>query len=225
MNGFVLAGGQSSRMGSDKALLETDGRPLAALAVEKLRSAGLDAKICGARPEAAQELARFAEVVPDHYPRCGPLAGIEAGLSGLSAGHDTTGLFLGVDMPLVPVEFLRWLVERAETSGALATIPATGGMAQPLCAVYSRRVLEGLRTAIAAGNLKMMAAIEEAASGLGERVDLFQMESVAAAISPSAWPVAPPLREWFANANTPGEWARVRELAHSFRGTSVLPGA
>jgi molybdenum cofactor guanylyltransferase len=206
VNGFVLAGGQSTRMGRDKALLELDGRPLAALAVEKLRALGLDAKICGARAEAAAELARLGEVIPDNFPQSGPIAGIEAGLV---ASDSPLSLFLAVDMPLVPMEFLRWLIERAETSGAVATIPAAGGWEQPLCAVYSRRLLDGLRAAIAAGHLKMMTAVTEAATALEERVDLFQVESVGAGLQPGVWPQDPPLQEWFVNGNTPEEFARL----------------
>jgi molybdopterin-guanine dinucleotide biosynthesis protein A len=197
-------------MGRDKALLELNGRPLAALAVEKLRSLGLETRICGARPDAAAELARFGEVIPDSFAGCGPVAGMEAGLA---VGGFPLSLFLAVDMPLVPVEFLRWMMARAETSGAVATIPVAGGREQPLCAVYSRRLLEGLRTAITAGHLKTMRAIEEAAAALGERIDLFQVESVAASLPPGVWPTSPPLRDWFQNANTPEEWARVSEWA------------
>jgi molybdopterin-guanine dinucleotide biosynthesis protein A len=206
-------------MGRDKALLEVEGRPLAALAVEKLRALRLDAKICGARSEVAAELVRFADVIPDNFAGCGPVAGVEAGLA---ASEADLSLFLAVDMPLVPGEFLRWMMERAETSEAVATIPVAGGREQPLCAVYSRRLLEGLRAAIATGYLKMMRAIEEAAATAGERVDLFQVESVASAVPAGAWPQELPLRNWFLNANTPEEFERVMEqtgrlLSHSGR--------
>lgn len=187
-------------MGRDKALLELDGRPLVALALEKLRALGLEPRVCGARPE----LARFGEGVPDNFAGCGPVAGIEAGLA---ASDEELNLFLAVDVPLLPVKFLRWMMERAETSGAAATIPVTGGLPQPLCAVYSRRLLDGLRVAMAVGHRKMMTAVTEAAAALGERVDLFAVESVAAALAAGAWPARPVLREWFRNANTPEEWA------------------
>jgi molybdenum cofactor guanylyltransferase len=210
VNAFVLAGGQSTRMGRDKALLELNGRALVALAVEKLRGLGLQTRICGTRADAAAELARFAELIPDQFAGCGPLAGIEAGLS---VGDAALSLFLAVDIPLVPAEFLYWMMERAETSGAAATIAVASGMPQPLCAVYSRRLLEGLRAAIAAGHLKMMTAVTQAAEALGERVDLFQLESVASGLAAGIWPMDPPLRNWFLNANTPEEWARVSDLS------------
>jgi len=199
-------------MGRDKALLNLDGRPLAALAVEKLQALGLATRICGARAEVAPELTQFTEVIPDNFTGCGPVAGIE---TGLAASDADLSLFLAVDVPLVPTEFLRWMMERAETSGAVATIPLAGGREQPLSAVYSRRLRDGLRVAIAAGHLKMMTAVTEAAAALNERVDLFQVESVAAALRPGVWSAESnvkgvALRDWFLNANTPEEWARVK---------------
>ena len=135
MNAFVVAGGQSARMGRDKALLSLEGTPLLQLALDALRSLGLSPRICGSRPDRA----RFAEVIPDNFAPCGPLAGIEAAL----AVSDTDlNLFLAVDLPLLPAAFLCWLMERAGASEALATIPVFGDRPQPLCAVYSRRLLQ-----------------------------------------------------------------------------------
>ena len=53
MNGFILAGGRSTRMGSDKALLNYAGRPLIAHAVAVLQDAGLTPHILGTRPDLA----------------------------------------------------------------------------------------------------------------------------------------------------------------------------
>lgn len=200
MNAVVLAGGQSTRMGRDKALLELDGRPLIRIALERLRGLGFDPRICGSRPD----LQRFAPVIPDHVSGCGPLGGIEAALA---ASESDLNLFVPVDAPLLPGEFLRWLVARAETSGAVAIIPVLGGRPEPLCAVYSRRLQEGLRRALNAGQCKVMTGIEHAAAGLGEPLDAFAMETVMAALPPGLWPPEPPLREWFRNVNTPGEFA------------------
>jgi len=54
--GFVLAGGLSSRMGTDKALVEFDGQPMICRAIEILRAAGLPVSIAGARSSLARML-------------------------------------------------------------------------------------------------------------------------------------------------------------------------
>jgi molybdopterin-guanine dinucleotide biosynthesis protein A len=202
MNAFVVAGGQSTRMGRDKALLPLNGVPLIAHALDLLRGLGLPARLCGSRPD----LAGFAEVIPDNFADCGPLAGIEAAL----AVSDTElNLFLSVDLPGLPGAFLRWLVARAEATQAVATIPVVGDRPQPLCAVYSRRLLEGIRRSLTAGDCKVMNGIRNAAQSLGEPMDLFDVETVAATLIPGDWPAVPPVAEWFRNVNTPADYERL----------------
>ncbi|MFY9748422.1 MAG: molybdenum cofactor guanylyltransferase [Acidobacteriaceae bacterium] len=203
MNGFVLAGGQSTRMGRDKALLAMNGRPLVEHALEVLRGLDLGPRICGARPD----LAGFAEVVADNFPQCGPLAGIEAALA---VSDSELNLFVPVDLPGLPREFLQWMMVRAERSQVVATIPRYGGRYQPLCAIYSRRLLEGLRHALAAGDCKVIVAVEAAAASLGEAVDAFDVESAASALAPDEWPAKPPLTDWFRNVNTPADYELLR---------------
>lgn len=203
VSGFVVAGGQSRRMGSDKALLTLDGRPLIAHALELLRSAGLSPRICGSRAD----LARFAEVVPDNFPQCGPLAGIEAALS---VSNTELNLFLPVDLPLLPGAFVRWLLARADASQAVATIPVIADRPQPLCAVYSRRLLEGVRYSLAAGAFKVMNGILSAAASLGETVDLFDVETVASALRAGEWPSSRAIHEWFHNVNTRVDYEALR---------------
>ncbi len=203
MNAFVLAGGQSSRMGRDKALLEITGRPLVEHVLDLLRSLDLSPRICGSRPD----LARFAEVVPDNFPQSGPLAGIEAALA---VSDSELNLFVPVDLPGLPGGFLRWMMTRAERSQAVATIPRYGGRPQPLCAVYSRRLIDGLRRSLAAGDFKVRVALQAAVAWLGEAVDEFDVESVASALPEGEWPSHPPLTDWFRNVNTPADYESLR---------------
>lgn len=214
MNAFVLAGGASSRMGRDKALLEIDGRPLIEMAVTLLCGLGLNPRICGSRPD----LARFAPIVPDNHPGCGPLAGIEAALS--ASGSDLN-LFIPVDLPSLPPQFLRWMIDRASGTNAVATIPLLAARPQPLCAIYSRRLLHGIHEALAAGQYKMMTAITHAAAALREPLDAFEVESLAAALIPETWPDDPPIHSWFRNVNTPADYELLRaEAVHRTSGAN-----
>lgn len=215
MNAFVVAGGQSTRMGRDKALLPLAGVPLVVRALDLLRGLGLFPRICGSRPD----LAQFAEVIPDNFSSCGPLAGIEAALA---VSSTELNLFLPVDLPLLPAALVRWLLARAEASQAVATIPAVGDRPQPLCAIYSRRLLDGIRRSLGAGDRKVIQGIAAAAEALGESMDKFNVETVAATVDPTEWPASPPVTDWFRNVNTPAD---VQGLAWSAGRAFMTTGA
>lgn len=205
MKAFVLAGGQSSRMGRDKATLSLGGRPLVVHALEKLRALGFSPQIVIGQSGSRPDLAVFAPVIADNYAGLGPLGGIEAALS---ASDAALNLFLPVDLPLLPVEFLRWMVDRAQQTQALATIPFVQDRPQPLCAVYSRELAPIARAALAAGDAKVMRVVRQASSALHLPLDSFDVETVAAALAFSAgWPRRP-VYQWFDNLNTPEDFER-----------------
>ena len=207
ISAFVLAGGQSSRMGRDKALLEWHGRPLIEHALEKLRVLGAEfqgtqPRILGARPD----LKSFAPVVEDNFPGHGPLGGIEAALS---IADTDLSLFLPIDLPFLPAEFLRWMVGRAALTGAAATIPRMEGRPQPLCALYHRRLLPGIRSALRQGDGKVTRVIANSASDAEMRIDSFDVESIATAQAHAGtWPLGTPVHRWFENMNTPSDFMR-----------------
>jgi len=195
-------------MGRDKALVEFQGRPLVEHALVKLDGLGFAPAISGNRPD----LAKYAPVISDNYPGSGPLAGIEAALT--ASSHDLN-LFLPIDLPLLPIEFLRWISARARETFALATIPRLQGRPQPLCAVYHRALLPYARAALAGGDAKVMRAVENAAEQTRLKIDTFDIETVAASLDFSAgWLSMPPVHRWFQNLNTPAdlEKAALEEL-------------
>lgn len=200
MNAFVLAGGQSMRMGSDKALLELSGRPLIEHALDKLRVLGFSPRIVAARPD----LANFAPIISDNYLRAGPLGGIEAALTASNAEQN---LFLPVDLPQLPAEFLHWMINRVVLTNALATIPRVQGRPEPLCAIYNRALIPHAHASLGTGDAKVMHAVEGATRETGLRVDIFDVESIAASQS---WDRAIPLHYWFLNLNTPADFEKAR---------------
>ena len=198
MKGFILAGGRSTRMGRDKALLPFQGKPLVEHAVALVQAAGLEPCIVGNRPD----LARYAPVIEDSYLHCGPLGGMEAALA---AADRELSVFIPVDLPLLPAVFLRYLVERAAITGAAATVPTLAGQPEPLCAVYSQRLLEGFRAGLESQTYKVMRVIQQSVDQA--EIDIFSVEAVAA--TRSDWPLDPPLHRWFQNLNTPADVALV----------------
>jgi molybdopterin-guanine dinucleotide biosynthesis protein A len=195
VSAFVLAGGKSSRMGTDKALLQLGGQALIVHALALARSVTNDVKIVG-DPE---KFASFGNVVPDKYAERGPLGGIHAAL--LSSATDCN-LILGVDLPFVEPRFLSFLVSEAETSGAVVTLPSTGGHMQTLCAVYRKEFLGPAEVALAAGRNRIDALFPAI------RVRLINEQEVTAAGFNSSM---------FRNLNTPEEWEFARNEFESRR--------
>jgi molybdopterin-guanine dinucleotide biosynthesis protein A len=145
---FLLAGGKSSRMGTNKALLEFRGQTLLARGLHTLAAACGDVTIVGDH----EAFASHGRVVSDIFPGCGPLAGIHTALHHSSA---ELNLMLAVDMPFISVELLQFLFLTAQNCDALVTVPRTRRGLQPLCAVYRPDFAAVAARAIQAGNYKV----------------------------------------------------------------------
>ncbi len=145
---FILAGGRSTRMGTDKAFVPFEGRSLLARALDLARSVTDDVRIVGD----GSKFAPFAPVVEDIHPGCGPLGGIHAALR---ASDRELNVILAVDLPFVSFALLQFLITRARTSQATVTLARAGGFWQPLCAVYRRGFAETAEGALRAGQYKI----------------------------------------------------------------------
>jgi molybdenum cofactor guanylyltransferase len=203
--GFVLGGGLSTRMGQNKAMLRVAGQSLLELALKKLSAVPLatNPRVAGG----GFEMTSPAEVIFDRQPGCGPLSGMEAALE---ASHQSLNIFLPVDMPLVPPQFLTWMLQRARITGALATVPRIYGRPQPLCAIYHRELLLPISAALAAGIYKVMAVVGAEYDGRCS-IDSFDVEMVAASDARVAAFSRLPLYRWFHNCNTPEDMAGVED--------------
>ncbi len=146
VTGFVLAGGKSTRMGTDKAFIEFEGRTLLERALGLVRSVTPDVRIVGAR----KKFAPSAPVVEDIFRERGPLGGIHAALR---ASKTELNFMLAVDMPFVSVTFLQYLISEARTAAeATVTVPRSEGRRQPLCAVYRPMFADVAERALLAGH-------------------------------------------------------------------------
>jgi molybdopterin-guanine dinucleotide biosynthesis protein A len=185
---FILVGGKSSRMGSDKAFLRFGDETLLARALNVACAVAAEVRIVGD----AGKFASFGPVVEDVYRDRGPLGGIHAALT-----NSTTelNLMLAVDLPLVGLKFLEYLLLRAHESGAMVTIPRAGGL-QPLCAAYRRAFLEVAERSLLEGKNK----IDRLFAGV-ETCVLEENELGRAGF----------LVEMFRNVNTPEEFQKAKE--------------
>jgi len=154
LSAFVLAGGKSTRMGTDKAFVVLQGRKLVERALQLARSVTGTVSIVGD----PAKFAGFAPVVQDIFPGCGPLGGIHAALRG--SGTDLN-LILAVDLPFVSAALLRYLVRRAvESPTALVAVPRTGQQWQPLCAIYRRKFQDPAEQSLRAGRYRIDALFD-----------------------------------------------------------------
>ena len=189
LTAFILAGGNSTRMGTDKAFVMLDGRTLLARALEVCRTITSEVRIVGD----GKKFAPFALVVEDVFPGCGPLAGIHAALQ---ASQTDLNVVLAVDLPFVSPALLHFLVAQARESGAIVTAPRAGKGWQPLCAIYCRAFADAAETALRARRYKIDALFEDAGTHEVGEEDLRR-----AGFSP----------EVFRNLNTPEELANARK--------------
>lgn len=154
----LLAGGRSTRMGTDKALLATgamDGRMLWQRQFDVLAQAGAAEIMISARPEQTW-VPTGAAVVRDAVPDAGPLAGIVAALERAAHGHLAV---LAVDLPAMRPEWFESLLAECRPGvgavGRQAGAAAHGEFFEPLAAIYPEELMVSGREALARGEFSL----------------------------------------------------------------------
>jgi molybdopterin-guanine dinucleotide biosynthesis protein A len=140
VTGIVLAGGKSTRMGTDKAMLEFKGKPLIQHAVDMLRLVCKEVVI-SAPP--GRYLFTGCDIWPDIVPLQAPMAGI---YSCLYRSSNAWNIVLSCDMPLIAPGLLLTLLSHRNDADIL--IPSHDSDLEPLCAVYNRSLVPALKNSI-----------------------------------------------------------------------------
>ncbi len=156
VTGIILAGGESKRMGTDKAFVRLNGKPLISYALNTLKTVSSEILLSvGSAPLQYENL----RVVKDIYPNCGPVSGI---FSALSQSKTKLNLVLSCDMPFVSAELLKFLLDEVAGNPADVVLPVDeNGQWQTLCAVYSKDILPQLEKALTQNRLKLKGIIAE----------------------------------------------------------------
>ena len=146
----ILAGGRSSRMGFNKALLEIGGRPMIQVLIDRVRPL-VDQVLISSNDLNSYRFLN-CPVVQDRFQECGPLAGFHAAMNWNSC---SLYLMLACDLPNLQAPVMRNLLSLAE--GYDVAIPRTSdGLAHPLCAVYRRTCLTAIEKALQSGLTKVV---------------------------------------------------------------------
>lgn len=133
LSAVILAGGQSRRMGQDKAWVQYQGRPLVSATVERVKSIGIDELFISARPDQDYS-ALNCRVLFDAEMSFGPMTGIEKALARMTSDFL---LVLPVDLPrMTPVCLAKMMRCCDRLTGAVAELH---GEIEPLVAIYPRR--------------------------------------------------------------------------------------
>ena len=197
VTGFVLVGGQSRRMGRDKALLELDGEPLFLRTAKLLKPYASDVVLLGP----TERFSRFGlPVWDDVYPGRGPVGAL---YTALRNSHSDWNLFFACDLPFLNGSIVEILLLRVRNTTAHAVVPKVGERWQPLCAAYHRNCLSVIEPLILrADDLSLVGLLSK-----------FPVEVVSPRQSQNAG-------EWenlFSNVNTAEEWEHAQRSAGPVR--------
>ncbi len=155
----ILVGGRAIRFGGqDKSALVVEGRTIFDRQLSELSQIADEILLVGGtRPPGLPAPRAGVTLIADLMPGCGPLGGLHAALT---AARGEPVIVVACDMPYLSAPFLAYLVDRAgERRGPgepLAVVPQTERGYHPMCAAYTRAVIEPIERRLAAGRLTMM---------------------------------------------------------------------
>ena len=155
ISAVLLAGGESRRMGRDKATLPWRGRPLWEWQIEKLRALHPEKILLSARSDVPWRPSDV-EVIVDVPPSRGPLSGLAVALAAIKTDHLLT---LAVDMPFMTTENLLTLCSLV-TKG-IGVIPTIEGRAEPLGAIYPKETGAAFQEALRGDNFSLQPLVRK----------------------------------------------------------------
>jgi molybdopterin-guanine dinucleotide biosynthesis protein A len=188
---IILAGGKSSRMGTNKALLKINETPNIERILMSLQAVFPQPILVCNDPEPYQYLG--IKIVNDHFPGKGPLAGIHAGLK--ASSHEIN-LVVACDMPFVSVVLAEDLLNKSGDWDAV--VPVIEGRQHPLFAVYKKKLVVVIEKMINEERLRMKDLLDQV------RVRYLTEQELKLADSPE---------QIFFNMNHPQEYEEALQLA------------
>lgn len=195
VEGFILVGGQSRRMGTDKAHLAFGKQTAVERIYAALRPLTTMVRLVGARLQAD---AIGLDSVPDTHERWGAMGGIQAALG---ACHAEWAVIVACDLPLVSDElFLRlWQLAQRSPGTSDAIVPIQPDeRPQPLCAIYRREPCsETVERLIDEGEHKPRALLREVRTRWVEFRELADL---------------PGAEHFFLNVNTPHDYDQATQI-------------
>lgn len=151
ITGIVLAGGKSSRMGSDKALLPIDGVPMLRLVCDRALTICDRVYVVTPWQERYQDLLPNCQFIREVQPQGEDSAPILGFAQGLAQVDTDWVLLLACDLPCLQAQVLLEWAKQLNNSTAIALLPRYATLWQPLCGFYRRDCLSKLKEFIERG--------------------------------------------------------------------------
>lgn len=190
----ILAGGESSRMGENKALLEVGGVPIVERVVRRVRQVADDLMIVANEPQVYEHLG--LPIFRDVLPGKGPLGGLYTALVHTFSEHT---LVVSCDQPFLSVALMDYLINLRHRYDVVVPLNRDG-YPQSMYAVYGRACRGYIRRRLEADRLKVIGFFPDVRvrEVSGEEIDQFDPDRVS-----------------FFNVNTPEDLEQARRLARS----------
>lgn len=164
ISGIILAGGESTRMGSDKAQIIFQGKKLIEYPIELLVPFCNEILISA---NSTDYNGSGFQVVKDEYPKCGPMGGI---YSALKRSSNEWSLVVSCDTPFISSCVISRLNENKQNFQCV--VPVNKGKVEPLVALYNKLCLPSLLQNLQSGNYKMIRLLGSLASNFVDVSDL-----------------------------------------------------
>ncbi len=183
----IQAGGQSSRMGTDKSFVLFQGHPMIEVVMERVAGLGDELILITNRPAdyAYLQQPMFSDIHPDH----GSLGGIFTAVSHASHPHT---LIVACDMPWLNRDLLHYMLTLRDTADVV--VPRWQKHPEPLHAIYSKACLGPIAEKLKAKQLKITGFYDQVAVRFVERAEITPFDAHGRS---------------FANINTPEELAAI----------------
>jgi len=190
----VLAGGQSKRMGRDKAFVEVGGRSVIERVLAQVGPLTDDLFISANSPEKYASLG--LPLVPDIYPDKAALGGL---YSAIHAARHNDVLVVACDMPFLNTALLKHLIDLAPTADVIVPL-INPPQPETLHAIYSKNCLPAIEQRLLANQLRLIGFFEDVSVRYVERAEIARFD---------------PEFHSFINMNTPEEWQKIQTIAEA----------
>ena len=168
ITGFILAGGKSTRMGTDKGLMIFNGKPMINWVIESLQNS-VEELIIVSDNQAYNDYGY--KIISDLIPGKGPVGGI---YTALQFSKTELNFIVSCDMPFIKKEIVQFIIDSYNNAGIC--IPSSYGRIQPLAGIYKKSCAEIFLSAIQSDELKLQSLLKRINTSVIELDNFFAAE-------------------------------------------------